>query len=226
MTVQLRATANAARRRATACMALAGALLAPAAHAAFVYTYTGGVYTDVLPANNGPYTTAMNLTGSFTLDVALAPNQPVTNVLAQATAFSFFDGVNTIDSGNADGSFNIMSVGTGAGGEIIAFDILLDTGYAAPVTVGDHRNTMHISSFGTWEAQAIVWQCLGLSGNSTCGGELEVQSGRSHAGLRVGIWSAQADANAISEPGSWPLAGLALGALFGLRRSSRLTLRG
>ena len=61
------------------------------------YKYTGNPFTFV----SGPYTTSMFVTAMVTLAGPLGANMPLTDVTSQVTAFSVFDGVQTISNHNA-----------------------------------------------------------------------------------------------------------------------------
>ena len=82
-----------------------------AAHAdTFTYTYTGHDFTSV----SAPYTTGDFVTGSFTLAAPLAANESFPDHF-QPLSFSFSDGVQTIDSVNANNEdFNVGTDSFGA----------------------------------------------------------------------------------------------------------------
>ena len=89
----------------------------PAA-ATVIYTYTGNVY-DMFSGTG--YTTDMFVSGTVQFDAPL-PNGASTKVTPKS--FSFFDGINTITSTNADASFFEFSLdGTG---EIIGWSLQVD----------------------------------------------------------------------------------------------------
>jgi len=87
------------------------------------YKYTGNPFTDV----SGPYTTSMFVTAMVTLAGPLGANMPLTDVTSQVTAFTLFDGVQTIRNTtpqvitdfefatNASGEINLWNVGVGVG---------------------------------------------------------------------------------------------------------------
>ena len=62
---------------------------APVYADSYTYTYTGNDYTFAQP----PYTTSMNVTGSFTLANPLPANLPVGDITALTTSWQFNDGV-------------------------------------------------------------------------------------------------------------------------------------
>jgi hypothetical protein len=82
-------------------LALTGVAALSLAHPASVqavpttYQYTGNHFTDV----TGPYTTSMFVTAKVTLAGPLGANMPLTDVTP--TAFTFFDGVQTITNHTA-----------------------------------------------------------------------------------------------------------------------------
>jgi len=87
------------------------------------YTYVGPTYATA----QSPYTTAMSVTGTFETVVPLPANMPSTEIgpdgSGLATAWSFFDGVNTLTQAN---SFPLsFHVGTDALGNISTYSITL-----------------------------------------------------------------------------------------------------
>ena len=119
------------------------------------YQYTGNPFTDVDP----PYTTSDFVSGMVTLAGPLAPNMPLTSVTP--TAFTLFDGVQTITNLNAlSSSFSFSTGPTGAitgwnvfsgspTGFIITNSVIqppLDRGEL--LELGDHLGTVRTS--GTW----------------------------------------------------------------------------
>lgn len=198
------------RRASAALLGAACALLPPPAAAVYVYTYTGPTYTQVLPGNGGPFTTSMRVSGSMTLDDPLPANMPGTVISGLVTAFSFSNGLETIDQDSATNikSFAVATDGTGA---ITVYSVLLATHYPTPAAAGDHRFDIRLSSGNVpQQSDSLVWQCLNTF-NGQCTGELEVESGRTLGGL--GVWVGSAVAGPIPEPSTLALTLLGLVAL-------------
>jgi hypothetical protein len=94
----------------SAALAIAGFALAlgvGAAQADTIYTYTGSPFQFTINQEppSGAYTTAMKVTGSFTLAAPLAPNLSNDDITADVLSFSFTDGRNTISDSNAVAKF-------------------------------------------------------------------------------------------------------------------------
>jgi hypothetical protein len=97
-----------------------GVLTAAAVQATpITYTYTGTPFTTV----TGPYTTSDKVTGSVELMNPLGPNMSLTFVTP--LAFSFFDGVQTINSSSF--TFANMSFATGPTGAITQWIVQVGT---------------------------------------------------------------------------------------------------
>jgi len=76
-------------------IALLTSLISGYAHAV-TYTYTGDNFTRA----NGVYTPAMRVTGTFTTSALVPPNRTDYDISGILTSWSFFDGVQTINSSN------------------------------------------------------------------------------------------------------------------------------
>lgn len=91
------------------------------AQAAVTYTYQGNNYTSAF----GVYDTGMNLVGTITTDFAAPPENLVeANITGNVTAFSFFDGVQTIDQSNS--SYSRFLFSTDGLGNTTWWDIDID----------------------------------------------------------------------------------------------------
>src|SRR5439155_18345549 len=98
-----------------------GILTAAAVQATpITYTYTGTPFTTV----TGAYTTSDKVTGSVELMTPLGPNMSLTSVTP--LAFSFFDGVQTIN--NSTSNFATISFATGPTGAIMGWLVEVGTG--------------------------------------------------------------------------------------------------
>jgi hypothetical protein len=86
------------------------------------YHYTGNHFTDV----TDPYTTSDFVTAMVTLAGPLGANMPLTHV--NPTAFTFFDGVQTLNSTNSHPNPIAFSFATNANGEIISWAVEVDGG--------------------------------------------------------------------------------------------------
>ncbi len=94
---------------------------AAAAKADVVYDYTGYDFTSAA----SPYTTSDFISGNFHLSSALADNLPYTAITP--TAYSFSDGVQTLNNTNA--TFNVyFDVSTDSVGDITEWFIQIATG--------------------------------------------------------------------------------------------------
>jgi hypothetical protein len=96
-------------------------LAATPVHAdSYTYTYTGNDYASA----GSPYTTSMNITGSFTLANPLPANLGLVNITALTTSWQFNDGVTIWSSSDAasytgDGPFEYgLEVGTDNSGAV------------------------------------------------------------------------------------------------------------
>lgn len=125
------------------------ALLATAStFAATTYTFTGPVYTSA----TGAFNTTMHLTGSFTTATPLAPNlppnMPLTDITGQVTSYSFFDGVNSYNSTDANARVLSFGVGTDASGIMNRWDVTLQIWESgtSPHSPGDLASWVVISS--------------------------------------------------------------------------------
>ena len=83
------------------------------------YQYTGHHFTDV----NGPYTTSDFVTSMVTLAGPLGANMPLTDVTSQVTAFSLFDGVQTLSSTTPDLHIHVALFATNSLGEITFWEV-------------------------------------------------------------------------------------------------------
>ena len=104
------------------------------------YTYTGTPFTTV----TGPYTTSDKVTGSVELMTPLGPNMSLTSVTP--LSFSFFDGVQTIDSSSF--TFVIMSFATGPTGAIAGWLVQVGT------NTGIIQTANSIAAFDSGQLQA------------------------------------------------------------------------
>jgi hypothetical protein len=148
----------------------AAALIPASSRADVIYTYTGNVFTMVLPiAETNPYTNTGSVTGYFELTAALGNNS---NPSITPVAFSFSDGVNTITNLNAASStfvINIDSTGPPPGNPTIVsnwYIFLTGSGYGTITTINDEatdedcvisgaNQACNYSSPGTWAVAAV-----------------------------------------------------------------------
>ena len=90
-----------------------------AARADTIYTYTGNQFASA----TNPYTTAMSVSGSFTLPSPLGTN--LSNDVITPTSFSFFDGVQTLTEANPNYTFEFFDIDTDAFGNITKWTVNL-----------------------------------------------------------------------------------------------------
>jgi hypothetical protein len=95
------------------------------------YHYTGNPFTEV----HGVYTTNDFVTAMVTLAGPLGANMPLTHV--NHTAFTFFDGVQTLNSTNSHPNLIAFSFATNANGEIISWAVEADGGGSSIFTFND-----------------------------------------------------------------------------------------
>jgi hypothetical protein len=120
-------------------------------------TYTGLNYTL---ADDPPFTTSMNITGSFSLEDPLAPNLSSTPIRDQLLSLDFSDGVATYTLANA--TIALFSVSTDVSGNIVEWDIVLDIPLPSPTEVGDTTHHLNIvrnivrTVFGTGDSASLV----------------------------------------------------------------------
>ncbi len=95
--------------------------ITPNASAVVRYTYTGNVFTN----GSGSYTTSMSVSGWFEMANPIPPNTPLTDIRTSITAYSFFDGVNTLTNANSGiAAFGgRSSFATDAGGNIANWNL-------------------------------------------------------------------------------------------------------
>ena len=96
------------------------------------YHYTGNNFTDVF---GSLYTTSDFVTAMVTLMGPLGANMPLTHV--NPTAFTFFDGVQTLNSTNSHPNPIAFSFATNANGEIISWRVEVDGGGSSIFTIND-----------------------------------------------------------------------------------------
>jgi hypothetical protein len=125
-----------------------------------IYTYTGNQFASA----TNPYTTAMSVSGSFTLSSPLATN--LSNDVITPTSFSFFDGVQTLTEANQNYTFEFFDVDTDAFGNITkwtvnlslsgtpAHQIFTACGIAKCFDSGQSGNSFAIGDPGTWSVSS------------------------------------------------------------------------
>ena len=119
------------------------------------YSYTGNHFTDV----SGPYTTSDFVTAMVTLAGPLGANMPLTEVTP--TAFTFFDGVQTLTNTSPGLNGQLFSFATNARGEINIWnvDVFTDSG-SIVTTTADIRHILDFATgtgFGFNEDTPGVW---------------------------------------------------------------------
>ena len=133
--------------------------------AAATYAFSGGNFVTA----TGTYTNAMRVTGQFTVDAALAPNLPSTDITAQVTGYSFNDGVQTLMQTNSRPI--VFTIGTDAAGNINTWGV---TVWATPVTtmIGGQVAGIDASFDGTVTTDAGFTdaQCNSIGPGGDCNG--------------------------------------------------------
>ena len=93
---------------------------APAAAVPTTYQYTGNSFNTFAL---GLYTSSDSLTISITLNNALSPNLTNANVIGNVTAYSFYDGVQTISSSTPGAVLTFFNaIDTNASGAIVGWN--------------------------------------------------------------------------------------------------------
>jgi hypothetical protein len=111
------------------CLRLGVLLLLASPAAAATYNYTSPLFTVVVDHTTcvvgtcSPYTTAMQVTGSFTTAAPLPPSVSNHNVARAVSAFTFADGVNTIASSDVDARLSSLAVSTDATGAVTSVSL-------------------------------------------------------------------------------------------------------
>jgi hypothetical protein len=216
---------------------LAAALLA--AHAgATTYTFTSanygafGNYTS--PCATGPcanYTSAMDITGSFTTASPLAANLASQDITSQVVSYSFFDGITTYTNTSPNARIYEFFVATGGSGQITTTAILLEiwqTG-ASPHAAGN-RVALVVVGVGTTPPEAFNNFPCSTVGTSPFSGVSDaciagtLDAATSTANASSGTWTIAAPTvPALGKPGILFLAALlVLCAWYSLRRRSAL----
>jgi hypothetical protein len=135
-----------------------------------VYTYTGNPYAFFIDTDppKGEFTTAMKVTGSFTLSAPLGAGLEHTDVTANVLSFSFSNGRDTISDSNAD--FKLFQFTTDVFGDFSGWHIQLQT--AAFTAAGQQRAIIDISwnEGGTIADRGILMECLIFPGCTIRGG--------------------------------------------------------
>jgi hypothetical protein len=143
---------------------LLGPLAAWSPSNAVTYTYTGNSFDTVSDSTPplGSYTTSMAVTIMLELPAPLAPN--LINATLSASAFSFFDGRNTITDADA-ASVNLTNFSTDVSGNIISWTAIVTGGQN--INVGDQyfAITSRNDSFTANDSGSIgeCWQMVGSS---------------------------------------------------------------
>jgi hypothetical protein len=139
------------------------ALLASGAQAATTYQYVGNNF-DTITDNDPPtgtYTTAMRVTGSFTVSAPLA-TMGLTDIRASVLSYSFSDGRGTYTESNS--SIDEFDVAIDGSGQITNWQVLFDgprgtnVGEQFPFFVGTENITM-----GVVEDSGFFGECTGAA---------------------------------------------------------------
>ena len=141
----------------TSCVCACVLLPSTRTNASVVYNYTGNNYDIVL---GGGYDTSMRIEGNLELASALAPL--LSNAVVAPVTFSFSDGINTITetaAGTASFTFSTDSFGN-----IVAWDLFVDTPWPAPTNVGDTKSSISsVFATGVSRDTAMIETCTAVS---------------------------------------------------------------
>lgn len=159
---------------------------------ATTYNFTGQNYTNV----DGVYTTAMKITGSITTSIPIPPNSIQHDISGILASWSFFDGVQTINSTN--GTLNPLwppAITTDSMGNITIGRFFF---LVTPIATEVGQINSYISlGFGVdgWEDQAKKdAECLVVE-NGFCKGHNSPNFGYGYT--VVGVWNTEVAATPI-----------------------------
>ena len=200
---------------------LAGCLAAASAGAQTVYTYTSPNYTSA----SGDFTTAMQLSGSFTSAAPLPANlnhAPVGPGTAYPVTWSFNDGVRNFTDANSARVFGALSdvyVSTDATGTLTSAQFYLMS--PGPThTVGQTIHLMLAGSATTFARDYL--SCSAVAAGQCIGTTSTEASGYASPGASVvGTWTQRNVAPAAVPALGWPAMALLAGLLavsLGVRR--------
>lgn len=121
-------------------------------------------YTDCPAGPCASFTTAMDFLGSFSVPIALPPNQTSKSLVGMLSNFSFSDGINTYQMGDPAIRIHSFQVATDSAGAISTFEIRIlkwQTG-SSPHVNGDRFAVMDFSSsYGPgWVAASNNQKCI------------------------------------------------------------------
>ena len=212
-------------------------IMAASSWAATTYTFTGVNFPLGVPAagvggianftvcNVGPcasFTTAMRVTGSFTVAAALPPNLASSNITSQVTAYSFTNGIATWANTNPNSRIADFIVSTDGSGNIIAntTDVYLQlwlTG-SSPHSTGDRVADVDIgpglSGFFTPTTNNQACSTVGVASSGvadTCTFFSARDSSTSFASNNGGSWTSGGGAPPVGGPTPTPSGVPALG---------------
>jgi hypothetical protein len=214
------------RPRLGTCGAALWLLFAPGAWST-THRYYGAAYTTVnnyTTCSSGPcanFSTAMNVSGSFTTATALAASLTNANVASQVTSYSFSDGINTYSSANANTRIYRFNVSTNSAGQVSSTSILLElwlTG-TSPHSTNDRFSYVSISTASSFGNHNNCCSEVGVSlaGVADACTGVASDASTSSASSMGGEWFSGADVPVLS---AWGL--LALAALLGGYALARL----
>jgi hypothetical protein len=189
-----------------------------------IYSFTTANYTIAQtftsPCAAGPcanYTTAMKFTGSFTTATPLAANLFDSEIAAQITSYSFFDGINTYSTTNPNARIYEFVISTDAGGQITDAEAYLESfqSGSTPHSPGDRVAVLEIIG-GTFVLPLNDALCTGVqtspfSGVANTCVDFSSDSASSEANGRDGTWSVATVPTVQSVPtlGQWGTISLA-----------------
>jgi hypothetical protein len=171
-------------------LALFVQFLALPAFATATYSFAGPFFTTFLGSG---YTAAMRVTGSFTTLAPLPINMPNTNIAAQVTSYSFFDGVNTIASSDPKSVISIFYATTDGAGQITSAANISVQRWATTPGLGNRYNQIVISSSAGGVSQGMSNADCAILSVSVCGGYTPGQ----------GVYWGETN---VKSPGVWTLA--------------------
>jgi hypothetical protein len=178
---------------------LGGLLVAGGANASATYTYTGTTYdptsftnyTSCSAPTCGTFTTAMRVTGTFTVSAPLPANQSLTDISAQLVSWSFNNGIGIVSS-SGTAFIDTFQVATDSSGNISDAYVGVNN-WQTTVGVNSYFNSVVIfpNNIGGYSRGDIALKCTVMGSGNAC--STSIGSGN----------ASQSEALSLSA-GSWP----------------------
>jgi hypothetical protein len=189
------------------------AVMATSGWAAATYNFTSSNFatiTNFTTCTTGPcanYTSAMKISGSFTVATALGPNfSGATDISSQVTAYSFSDGLVTYTNTDANARLYQFNVATDASGNISVASLLIERWQSgtSPHSVGDRVALVNLNGPSINQGENNL-RCLTVGGGTGSGvSDLCVtatsDAGSSVASTTSGTWASPVTSGPVPSP--------------------------